>query len=44
LVTVHAEEGPVGFVDVTTFPAPSTATHRADVGQEIPDRSFVPST
>jgi hypothetical protein len=34
-VTVHADPGPVGFVDVTTFPAWSVATHRVVVGQEI---------
>jgi hypothetical protein len=33
-VTVHADAPPVGFVDTSALPAPSTATHSIVVGQD----------
>jgi hypothetical protein len=36
-VVVHREAPPVGFVEVTTFPAGSVATHNVSVGQATPD-------
>jgi hypothetical protein len=32
----HARRSPVGFLDVRTSPAESTATHSVMAGQEIP--------
>ncbi len=37
LVLFQALLGPVGLVEVNAFPAKSTATHRLDVGQEMPE-------
>ena len=42
--TVHAAAPPVGLVEVTTLPVPSTATHNVVLGQEIPLTGLLPST
>ncbi len=43
LATFHAVLPPVGFVEVTTLPTASTATHSDADGQDTASRVFVPS-
>jgi hypothetical protein len=42
-VSVHAELPPVGFVEVTTSPAPSTATHNDADGHDTAVNPFRPT-
>jgi len=44
MVTVQAAVPPVGLVEVTALPMPSTATQRLILGQEIPVNSLAPLT
>jgi hypothetical protein len=41
-VTVHADAPPVGFLEVTTLPALSTATHKDADGHDTPMSDVVP--
>lgn len=43
-MTVHALAPPVGLVEVSTSPAPSTATHSDAEGHETPPSMLLPST
>jgi hypothetical protein len=42
-LTAQADAAPVGLVEVTTLPEVSTATHRLEIGHEMPVRKCEPS-